>query len=501
MSQQIVILNIEQEQTVPIITAQTIPVPGAKGDKGSGGDSAYQTWLNAGNTGSEDAFILAIKGEKGDKGDDGANGYTPIKGVDYFDGETGVSTWNELEGKPLTFMPEAHTQAISTITNLQSELDKKIESYSETDPVYLADKPLIALKTEIPDITVKSDKSTTYTKTEVDNKISAIPTPDVSAQITSHNASETAHNDLRTLIDGKQVAGDYATNTAMANKVDKIDGKGLSAEDYTTAEKTKLTGIEAGAQVNPDLSNYITGDVLDNAYNSILSEANQYVDTNFQVSLNAGTNIALEGSNISAIVPVQSVCGKTGNVSLDINDFLTSTEYETLSNTSGVNTGDETASGIKTKLETLTGTNRLSPTAIKNLTGKNFKMNDVSTGINVSMANSLSLIAGNTTLIPLGLKNSDNLGEFNISTYRFSPSFTQECWVDVVLSMTNAGVHYLSIYKDGSLYINYYFEKTLSMTHSLYFPSGSYYDFRVTSNITNTLNAYPAIQISTRGTY
>lgn len=36
----------------------------------------------------------------------------------------------------------------------------------------------------------------------------------------------------------------------MANKVDKVDGKGLSENDYTTAEKEKLAGIAVGAQVN-----------------------------------------------------------------------------------------------------------------------------------------------------------------------------------------------------------------------------------------------------------
>lgn len=35
-------------------------------------------------------------------------------------------------------------------------------------------------------------------------------------------------------------------------------GKGLSTNDYTTAEKEKLAGIEAGAQKNPDLSHYVT---------------------------------------------------------------------------------------------------------------------------------------------------------------------------------------------------------------------------------------------------
>lgn len=38
--------------------------------------------------------------------------------------------------------------------------------------------------------------------------------------------------------------------TALSGKVDKVSGKGLSTNDYTTAEKEKLSGIEAGAQVN-----------------------------------------------------------------------------------------------------------------------------------------------------------------------------------------------------------------------------------------------------------
>ncbi len=42
----------------------------------------------------------------------------------------------------------------------------------------------------------------------------------------------------------------------VSNKVDKVDGKGLSTNDYTNAEKTKLAGIADGAQKNvqPDWS-------------------------------------------------------------------------------------------------------------------------------------------------------------------------------------------------------------------------------------------------------
>lgn len=42
----------------------------------------------------------------------------------------------------------------------------------------------------------------------------------------------------------------YATIATVGNKVDKVAGKGLSTNDYTTPEKNKLGGIAAGAQVN-----------------------------------------------------------------------------------------------------------------------------------------------------------------------------------------------------------------------------------------------------------
>ena len=43
----------------------------------------------------------------------------------------------------------------------------------------------------------------------------------------------------------------YATETWVGNNyVEKVSGKGLSTNDYTTAEKNKLTGIASGAQVN-----------------------------------------------------------------------------------------------------------------------------------------------------------------------------------------------------------------------------------------------------------
>jgi hypothetical protein len=50
-------------------------------------------------------------------------------------------------------------------------------------------------------------------------------------------------------------------DTQDALKVDKVAGKGLSTEDYTSAEKTKLGGIATGAEVNVNADwNSVSGD-------------------------------------------------------------------------------------------------------------------------------------------------------------------------------------------------------------------------------------------------
>lgn len=70
---------------------------------------------------------------------------------------------------------------------------------------------------------------------------------------------------------------DMETRTHAADTyVAKESGKGLSSNDYTTAEKNKLAGIEEDAQKNPtavsQLENdaqYTTKTYVDNLFNSI----------------------------------------------------------------------------------------------------------------------------------------------------------------------------------------------------------------------------------------
>ena len=52
-----------------------------------------------------------------------------------------------------------------------------------------------------------------------------------------------------------------ATATALSNKVDKVAGKQLSTEDYTSGEKAKLASVADGAEVNVQADwNAVTGD-------------------------------------------------------------------------------------------------------------------------------------------------------------------------------------------------------------------------------------------------
>ena len=54
------------------------------------------------------------------------------------------------------------------------------------------------------------------------------------------------------------------TDTALNNKVDKVTGKGLSTNDYTTAEKNKLAGISVTSNVESD-----TFTIADGAGNTV----------------------------------------------------------------------------------------------------------------------------------------------------------------------------------------------------------------------------------------
>lgn len=63
---------------------------GEKGDQGDDGDSAYEIAVEHGFGGTEEEWLESLKGK---------DGYTPIKGVDYFDGEDGADGATPVKGE------------------------------------------------------------------------------------------------------------------------------------------------------------------------------------------------------------------------------------------------------------------------------------------------------------------------------------------------------------------------------------------------------------------
>ena len=97
-----------------------------------------------------------------------------------------------------------------------------------------------------------------------------------------------------------------AVQEALDEKVDAVEGKGLSSNDYTDAEKTKLANIEAGAQVNVVTSvagktgdvTLAKGDVgLGNVDNT--SDVDKPISTAMQAALDEKVD-AVEGKGLSA---------------------------------------------------------------------------------------------------------------------------------------------------------------------------------------------------------
>ena len=79
-----------------------------------------------------------------------------------------------------------------------------------------------------------------------------------------------------------------------ARKVDKEDGKGLSSNDYTTEEKTKLAGIEAGAQkhIAP------TSEEIKNALGFTPADTSQLVDYSVTVDEVSGAGEYLKSYEV-----------------------------------------------------------------------------------------------------------------------------------------------------------------------------------------------------------
>ena len=235
----------------------------------------------------------------------------------------------------------------------------QVDSYTkvESDNKY-AVKADVYTKSEVDDLIVPQVDA--YTKQESDSKYATIETVNnkVDKVVGKQLSTEDYTTEEKEKLAGLSNYDDTNITQKLNEKVDKITGKGLSTEDYTTSEKTKLGTIEEGAQVNTVTSVAgRTGAVtltktdigLDNVDNT--SDDDKPISTATQTALDSKVD-KVEGKDLSQEDFTTELKSKLDGLS----NYDDSTITETLSNKvdkisgKGLSTNDYTTEE-KAKLE------------------------------------------------------------------------------------------------------------------------------------------------------
>ena len=174
-------------------------------------------------------------------------------------------------------------------TNLNNKVDKVQGKGLSTNDFTDAYKTKLDGLNNYDDTTVKQDIR------ELQTDVGALETT-----VGNHTKSiETNTTDITTLKGNVQTL-----QTNLGNKVDKVTGKGLSTEDYTTTEKNKLAGIEANANnyTLPKASGTVLGGIkIGNNLNIDENGVVSATDTNTTYTTMKGATSSTAGT--SGLVP------------------------------------------------------------------------------------------------------------------------------------------------------------------------------------------------------
>lgn len=259
-------------------------------------------------------------------------------------------------------------------------------------------------------------------------------------------------------------------NIIVNKKVDKVSGKGLSTNDYTTAEKNKLAGIEEGAEVNQNTFTTITVDSTDisakNKLNKFIITAGSNITLTPDVAndkmtiaaidtkYNAGTGISLNGTtfnhnnNISAGTVSDGGVARTLTFGGVFN--IPSITYDAQGHITGISTTKITMPGNPNSDKNVTQTTTSSNLNYPLLLAPNSQTTTTTTttyfdsgvtlnpSTNTITAN-LNGNANSATKLQTGRSFKVNLGSANFSTTFNGTKNIDDIGVSGILSIANGG--------------------------------------------------------------
>src|SRR5574344_2128524 len=299
---------------------------------------------------------------------------------------------------------------------------------AETDPAYTASQAAKITATDITNLgnlsgtnTGDQDLTGLATKTEVTAGLATKVDVEAGKGLSTNDYTSAEKTKLAAISGtntGDQDLSGLATKTevtaGLATKVDKEAGKGLSTNDYTSAEKTKLAAISGTNTGDQDLSALATKtEVATGLATKVDIEAGKGLSTNDYTSAEKTKLAAISGTNtgdqdLSALATETEVATDLATKvdveagkGLSTNDY-TSAEKTKLAAISGTNTGDQDLSGLATKTEVTAGL----ATKVDKEAGKGLSTNDYTSAEKTKLAAISGTNTGDQDLTGLATKTA-----------------------------------------------------------------------------------------------
>ena len=196
-----------------------------------------------------------------------------------------------------------------------------VDNTSDADkPISTATQAALDLKVDkVADKGLSTEDYTTIEKTKLGTIENGATADQTDAEIKTayeNNADTNAYTDA----EKTNLANQSGTNTGdqdLSVKVDKVAGKGLSTEDYTTAEKSKLAAIEAGAEVN-NISDANATDLTGGGETTLHSHATAAIVTD---TTSITTILTIDGTNENRLY--STIASGATDLTLAFSDYPT----------------------------------------------------------------------------------------------------------------------------------------------------------------------------------